>query len=613
MLEGGGPLGVDTETTGLNPHRDRVRLIQVATPSYALVVDLDGFRRGGSRAVPWEEPGLRELRMLLQSNVPKVLQKAAFDINFLMAEGVQLQGPFFDTMIAAKIINNGNPVKNDLGSIVKRNLGFELSKDDQKSDWSGQLEGHQYLYAAKDAAVLVAVAKVLRRTLEETVVEGERSLLRVFNLEMQCLLPIALMQWHGFQFDSEAASELQVALEAEAQRRLLGLLDELDGMLRARYKDDPSKWLPRELNGSYNTRSKESGSIRLGTKVYPGFNPRAPKQMAAKLTDVGIVLPPNEKAVPSLDQNLLAFIKEKYPIIATYLSWKEQDTLISHVVKLRASVEADGRIHGHYNQMGTKTGRLSASEPNLQQIPREKEFRSLFVAEPGYVLVAADFSQIELRVAAELSEDTRMVAAYQSDSDLHTETACVIAQKTAEEITKEERTSAKICNFGLLYGAGAATLKKQAAAQYNVFYTMDEARALVQGFRDAYPELKQWQDAEGNKTTRAVLTKIGRRRILVGFDDKYTTRINTQVQGTAGDIAKLSIAALWQELQRAPEGEARLIAMVHDEIVMEVKQEAAERWAKTLSGVMERAGAAVCERVPIKADAAIGATWAEAK
>ena len=142
---------------------------------------------------------------------------------------------------------------------------------------------------------------------------------------------------------------------------------------------------------------------------------------------------------------------------------------------------------------------------------------------------------------------------------------------------------------------------------------MDEAREIVEGFRSAYPTLYAWQQSEGTKRTKAVQTALGRRRMLVGFNDKYTTRINTQVQGSAGDIAKIAIQKLWREIQKAPSGEAKLIAMVHDEIVLEVKEEAIERWSETLKRCMEDAGAQICKQVPIVAEVAWGPTWADAK
>jgi len=295
------------------------------------------------------------------------------------------------------------------------------------------------------------------------------------------------------------------------------------------------------------------------------------------------------------------------------MTWKTAVTKVSNIEKLLESIGPDGRIHCNYRQMGTETGRLSAASPNLQQVNRGKDFRSKFVAAPGNVLVVADFSQVELRVAAELSGEERMIAAYKAGRDLHTETAALIAKVPFEEVTKAQRQSAKVANFGLLYGAGPATLQKQAVAQYGMDMEMDEAREIVEGFREAYPTLYEWQQSEGKSTTKAVQTALGRRRFLVGFNDKYTTRINTQVQGTAGDIAKLAIADLWRLICAAPADEAKLIAMVHDEIVLEVKEGEEERWGQLLKQSMEQAGAEVCKTVPIVAEVSWGKTWADAK
>jgi DNA polymerase I-like protein with 3'-5' exonuclease and polymerase domains len=264
-------------------------------------------------------------------------------------------------------------------------------------------------------------------------------------------------------------------------------------------------------------------------------------------------------------------------------------------------------------QMGTATGRLSANEPNLQQVPKEKTFRSLFIAEPGYKLICADFSQVELRVAAELSREERMIQAYRDGRDLHTETASSIARVAIEDVTKAMRTSAKIANFGLLYGAGAATFQRQALAQYGILYSMKECKEIVEGFRLAYPRLYEWQQEEGQSRSKAVFTRYGRRRILLGFNDKYTVRINSQVQGTAGDIAKIAMSLLWEKLVDVSDSEARLISSVHDELVMEVREELVEEWAVTLKTCMENAGGVVCKLVPILAEVGVGDTWADAK
>lgn len=608
-----GPLGIDTETTGLDPLVNQVRLVQVASKDYALIVDLDGWREEGKRDLPWAAPGLAQLKELLESSKPKVLQNAAFDLNFLAAEGLKLGGSFFDTMIAAKIVNNGTGAKNDLGSIVHRVLKTPLSKELQKADWSGDISDEMARYAARDALCLPRLTLPLVTALKEADTPSPGKLWRVFELEMKALKPIASMQRNGFGFDTAAASTLYTSLSEQAETLKLAFLQSLDAAIKKENPDDPTLWLPRDKDNSFNTRAKDSGAIRLGTKLYKGFNPRSPKQMALRFEQAGILLPPDKKGLPSLDQNLLAFLKSEYELIAMYLEWKNAVTRVSHIETLLGSVASDGRIHANYRQMGAETGRLSCAGPNLQQVPRGKEFRQLFRAREGYKLVVADFAQKELRVAAELSGEKKMLDAYRAGRDLHIETAALVTGKDAESVTKEERTSAKLCNFGLLYGAGAATLRKQAVSQYGIDMTLEEAQTLVTGFRLAYPRLYEWQQEEGTKTTTSVFTKYGRRRVLVGFNDKYTTRINTQVQGTAGDIAKIAIAMIWDCIQAAEAAEAFLIAMVHDEIVLEVREGTEDRWMKLLADVMQRAGSLVCCQAPIEADASFGYTWADAK
>lgn len=942
-------VGVDTETTGLDPRVNQVRLVQLGTPDFALIVDLNGWRCTGERSVPWEASGLRYLKAFLEGTKNKVLQNAAFDLNFLRGEGVVLGGLIFDTMVAAKLVNNGTAAKNDLGSIVERNLKVELPKELQKANWAGELTAEMYEYAARDVICLPLLVPVLKDALMTSRVRPDYTLWDLFKLEMSVLRPIALMQWHGFGFDELGAKELRETLVEGSEALKTVFLEALDADIKKENPDNPHAWLPRDPDGSVNTREKDTGSIRLGTKLLKGFNPRSPKQMAERFEQAGIMLPPDEKGAPSLDQNLLAFLRNEYELIDRYMTWKTSVTKVSNIEKLLESVGPDGRIHCNYRQMGTETGRLSAASPNLQQVNRGKDFRSKFVAAPGYLLVVADFSQVELRVAAELSGEQRMIDAYLAGRDLHTETAALMTKVPFEEVTKAQRQSAKVCfsgdtevlteggwvplaaysgqrvaqyvlpagvglnrkvkkpgpgyvaglppawdgncgvlefveplhydsfesedvwaisdrnidivatgnheifyidaygnaikrplrevqsprlfvaggylkcrgalgeirsrvlsmvvadgsfkqtpnwvslgfskrrkihrckelleqagieykqtrssngdngyttffkfrlqeadwllqyvdfdkrldcapclrdvdalaylaeaqywdgvaleggsrdrvivsttvkqtadvmqamavasglpctvhpytymgdreaykvsyafrtvptwrvsweprqveaqrvycvqvpsslvlirrngkvcvqgncNFGLLYGAGPATLQKQSVAQYGLDVELDEARRLVEGFRAAYPRLYAWQQEEGTKTTKAVQTALGRRRMLVGFNDKYTTRINTQVQGTAGDIAKLAIGRLWGLICEAPRDEAKLIAMVHDEIVLEVREGTEELWGQRLKESMESAGAQLCTTVPIVAEVSWGKTWADAK
>lgn len=611
--------GVDTETLGLDPLRNRVRLIQIGTAEFTGIIDLDPWRLAAygtveTLDVPWNRPGLAELKAFLEdSSIPKVLQNAQFDLNMLAACGVKMQGNIFDTYIAAKIINNGTTAGNGLGEIVKRELGVELDKSNQKSDWGGELNEEQLKYAALDVNCLPRLAPRLKKKLVESRTSASTTLLDVFQLEMQAVRPIASMQMNGFGFDSAAAIELHKELLAEAAALEKEFLRQLDLELRSRHPLDPTKWLPRLEDGSFNTRKKNSG--RGAKKLLAGFNAASEKQMKAAFTNAGIALPPSAKTVGalSLDKTLLAFMRADYKLIDIYMEWSSADTAVSCLETLQKHVHTDGRIHGSYNQLGAATGRMSAREPNLQQVPRSKRFRKLFIPAPGYVLVGGDFSQIELRVVAELSGEPAMIDAYKNERDLHVETAARIVEKAFDMVTDAERQSGKVANFGLIYGAGAPTLRKQAIAQYRIPMTLEEAHAIVNGFRKAYPALYKWQQVEGTARKPAVLTLYGRRRLLVGFNDSYTRRLNTPVQGTAGDIAKIAIVKLWQELVRATIGEAKLIAMVHDELIMEVREEVAEQWAATLKQCMESAGAILLKTVPVVADVKIGRSWAETK
>lgn len=610
-----GPLGIDTETTGLDPVTCKVRLLQIATPKKALIIDLEDWRDFlNKRQVTWDTE-LSDIYDLLESDRPKILHNASFDLNFLEAEGVVLGGPIFDTLFASRIINNGTGAKNDLGSVVERLLGAEMPKEAQKADWGRFIDEDMLIYAAKDAIALTHIQPILYRDLEEAKISNSVSLLDVFKLEMQCLRIIAKMQLNGSPFDREMAEKLRDELTEEELKLKMAFVEALDVEIRDFSADTPSVFLPRDPDGSFNLRPKDTGRKDNGTKRYAGFNPGSSKQMGERFTQAGIVIPPGPKGEISLDQKLLSFIRPDYELVDQYMIWKEASTRVSDVEKLiKAFNPETGCLHANYKQMGTETGRMSCAEPNLQQVPREKRFRAMFKVREGRKLIGGDFSQIELRVASEFSEEPNMINAYLAGRDLHTETGALMAGVKLDQVTAEQRQSAKICNFGLLYGAGAATLRKQSIAQYGLYISMERAHELVNGFRSAYPTLYKWQTEQGNSTTNAVYTLYGRRRFLFGHNDKYTTRLNSVIQGTAGDICKIALAKMWDKMQAyAFEGLPEVIGVVHDEILMTVEEGYEEMWANELREAMESAGAIVLSLVPVVADVKIGFSWADTK
>ena len=603
-----GMLGVDTETTGLNPLTDWVRLVQIAIPNFALVVDLNAYRDGVHRQVDWDRPGARLIREILEGTKrAKVLQNGPFDLNFLWQEGIDLGGELHDTMFASKVINNGTGAKNDLGSIHKRVLGKELPKEQQKADWSDTITPKMVAYAGSDAECLTRIMPILLDTLKKSKVTNSITLHDVYHLEQQAIRPVARMQKNGFWFDIEQGTLLKEELDMAAFDLRTEFATKIDIRLREKYPNEPEKWLPRDPDGSFNLRIKDSGSIRLGTKVYKGFNPASTAQVIEKFTEVGVVLRPNEKGKLSLDQNLLAFLANTEPLIKAYLDMKQALTLSSFAEKLMKAVAHDGRIHSRYNLMGAETGRMSCADINVQQIPRDKRFRKLFKPAPGMKLIVADYSAMELRMAAEISGEPKMINAFKEGADMHKATASLMMALPPEEITKEMRTAGKVCNFALLYGAGAATLQRQAVSQFGLDWTKAQSKEYVDLFRKAYPDLKKWQDAQGTSTTEAVLTKYGRRRFLYGHNDKYTTRLNTPVQGSSGDIAKIAVVML-EELM-VKDDSAKLICVCHDELVVESIPEKADYWAEMVVKCMEDAGNLVCKKVPIKAEVAVGDDW----
>ena len=607
-----GWIGVDTETSGLDPHRNQVELIQIASADYCLIVDLNLFRRvPGERHVSWGKLGATQLERLLESRKTKVLQNAQFDLNFLLAEGIVLGGSIFDTMLCSRVLNNGTGWKNDLGSLVKRYLKIEIDKSNQKEDWTQRpLPEDMLQYAARDAICLPRMAPLIKQACIDS------NMWDIAKFELECLRPIASMSFNGLGFDRSAAQKLQCDLEEEkllGRETLVNLLDE-----RMVARKQPG--LPRDEDGSFNLRAKDEGKIRDGTKKLKGFNPDSPLQMADALMKAGVMLRPNEKGKYTVDQNLLALVRRdmkadglKTDLIDAYLAWKESSTLCKHVKTLLEAAGDRDRICAGYRQLGTETGRLSCAGPNLQQVPRGKLFRSLFPARKGYTLVVADYSQVELRVAADLSQEPAMMDAINRGMDLHTATACLMLNKEANEITKSERQSSKIANFGLLFGAGPGTLLKQAIAQYDVDWTAEDAKTIVRQWHAAYPGLRKWQLETGERQTKAIFTKSGRRRLcMTDRAGKFTTRINTEVQGTAGDITKGALVRIWKYL-RVYQGEARLVGCVHDEIILEVKDSQVEQWKDRLVKSMENAGKALITSVPITAEVDAGPTWAEAK
>ena len=269
--------------------------------------------------------------------------------------------------------------------------------------------------------------------------------------------------------------------------------------------------------------------------------------------------------------------------------------------------DTTGRIHAECHQSGASTGRLSCRKPNLQQIPRDKSFRSCIAAPPGYRLIIADFSQIELRIAAEITGDATMIKAYHNGQDLHKMTASIITEKPLHQICKNERQAAKAVNFGLIYAMGADGLMAYAQNIYGVNLTINQAQNFIARFFGAYQGIEKWHNEIRKSITRETRT-LGNRRRLWDSNPPITERLNTPIQGTSADILKKALSILPNALAGIG---LKIIACIHDEIILETPAKKAEKASHILTQTMIAAGEHYLKKVPVEVDVIISDNWAD--
>src|SRR5215210_4160604 len=409
-------LGFDTETTELDPYEGSLRLVQLSTGRDTKVIDLKPFaERGDLRTAPELAP----LRDLLAASKPiKVAHNAKFDAKWVKHHlGTEIGG-IFDTLLASQLIAAGDQDRrHNLAEVVSFFLGVELDKSEQISDWNAaELSPSQIQYAAKDAAIMVA----LREKIVERLRQDE--LVKVAKLEFDCVMPIAAMELNGFYLD-EARWREQLE-KVKKEQEIVAL--ELQKMLSAGVAQ-ASLFGITEIN--LDSQAQVSDALKnLGVPV-----PETTRgwQLQPLANDFPVVAKLLEyrgvaKSLSSFGENILEFIKPK-----------------------------TGRIHSDFRQIGAPTGRFSCSNPNLQQIPHEEEYRRCFRAPEAKKLIIADYSQIELRILADFSRDQNFIKAFVSGEDFHTTAAAQVFNVKPEEVTPAQRSFAKRLNFGVVYGIGS--------------------------------------------------------------------------------------------------------------------------------------------------------------
>jgi DNA polymerase-1 len=395
---------------------------------------------------------------------PVVAHNALFDLRFLARLGF-VPGAAHCTMLQAQLLAAGTRDKVSLAACAQRELGRELSKEEQSGDWSGGLTAAQLDYAAEDARVLAPLHAAQMTRLRAAGLE------RVYEIERRCLPAVVWMADKGVAFDRQ--TWLALAGEAEAEANALS--------------DRLNQLAPQ--------------NAQAGLSV---VNWNSPVQIKAVFHTLGISLDSTD------DEHLAAVNHPIAEAIRDYRAARKRCT--TYGADWLKHVAPDNRVYAGWRQLGADSGRMSCRDPNLQNLPRNPRYRKCFVAPPGRVLVKADYSQVELRIAAKIAGEQRMVEAYRRGDDLHTLTARMLLGK--DEVTKADRQLAKAVNFGLLYGMGWKGFRIYARTNYGVDLTAEQAQSYRAAFFQAYPGLARWHQQVRRAHAPETRTLTGRRRLL---------------------------------------------------------------------------------------------------
>jgi DNA polymerase-1 len=413
-------------------------------------------------------------------------------------------------------------------------------------------------YAALDAKVTRELLSPLRTKIHEADLD------EVAVIENRAVPAFVWLACSGAAFDADAWTRL-ASEAAECER---GLVERLDALAPVR----ESCFGP----GAWNWNSTKRDVIEV-------------------FATLGIQLENSkDETLARVDHPLAAILREH----------RSTRQLVKTFGRTWLKFLQDGRIFAKWNPLGTAAGRSSCKEPNLQQVPKDLRYRQCFAARPGRVLVKADYSQLQLRIACRVAKEKRMLEAYQRGEDLHTLTAKSITGKA--EVTKADRQTAKAVNFGLLFGLGVKGLQSHAKKEYGLDLSQDEAETYRARFFETYPALKEWHKREGRSHATECRTRLGRRRLLDN-QTPYTHRLNSPVQGDEADGAKQALALLWERREQCPG--AFPVLFVHDEIVIEADADQAEAAKAWLLTAMHDGMKDILAPVPCVVEAQIVPSW----
>ena len=582
-LEQSAWIAFDTESTSTDPLRGELVGISLAVEEGTGYYIPIGHRTGETQ-LPLDRVAKALGPVMSNSAKPKLGQNLKYDALMLRCHGIQVENLAFDTMIAGWLID---PASHNLGlkEMADQYLGAQMTHIEELIG-SGKNQrsmadvpvAQVAPYAAADAEVSLRLRPILEEGMRRANAE------RLFqDIEMPLVPVLAEMEWNGISLDASFLQSMNVTL---SQR-----LAEIE---------------------------KEIYSV-----VGYAFNINSTQQLSRVLFETLRLDPPDRRKKTasghySTSADVLEELSGKHPVVDLVLENRELAKLKStYIDALPLQINPrTGRVHTSFNQTGSVTGRLASSEPNLQNIPTRTDLgrrvRNAFIAAPGWLLLAVDYSQIELRIVAHAAQDEAMLAAFRDGQDIHATTAAAIYSVSLEKVTRAMRRHAKAINFGLIYGMSSFGLSRSTGL------TLAEAENFVKAYFQKFPGVKRYLDDTRRLATQQgyVETLLGRRRyfpnLINGTNQVMRNReereaINAPIQGTAADIMKLAMIHLPEALKRA-KSRARLLLQVHDELVLEVPEEELHQAAGLVGEVMENAFSI---SIPLSTEARSGKNWGE--
>jgi DNA polymerase-1 len=579
-LSGAGEFAFDTETTGLSPLTTQLVGISIAiSPGKSYYIPVGHTILDAVTQLPLKEVVDRLRPIFEDAKIAKLAHNAKFDMEVLGECGIAVNGLTTDTMIAAHLLGEKSL---GLKALAFTKLGVEMTPINSligvgaKQISMAQVDIKMAAdYAAADADMTLRLASVFNQELEK---QGFTKLYK--EVEMPLVPVLMEMELNGVAVDTDMLKELSLALGEQ-----IGVLEQK---------------IYSEAGVEFNINSPQ----QLGKILFEKLNIPAPRKSGGKY---------------STDASVLEVLAESFPIAKDILEYRQLTKIKSTYIDTLPELvnPKTGRIHTSFNQTRTSTGRLSSSDPNMQNIPVRGELggqvRQAFVSAPGFSLLAGDYSQIDLRALAHLSQDETLVRAFRNDEDIHSATAQLLFGVTKEEVTKDMRRFAKTVNFGVIYGMSEYGLEQATEL------SREEAGKFIKSYFEKYPGVTKYLNETKEKARRDgyVETLLGRRRYIPDINSANRQvreaaermAINMPVQGTSADIIKVAMINLYKEMQKRRLG-SKMLLQVHDELVFEVPDDEVDFMRKLVSDIMD---SAVILNVPLKVDTKVGKNWGEMK